>query len=97
MTAALAPAVLDVAAWRERSRAHEERVDVWLTPHLARRRRGERHPMADFLFTSRETQHAHEQPGCLHANMDLRMRNSGNFRSVGVSKRHEADNRGRSQ
>ncbi|MCX5069676.1 3-methyladenine DNA glycosylase [Micromonospora lupini] len=51
MTAALAPAVLDVAAWRERRRAHEERVDVWLTPHLARRRRGERHPVADFLFT----------------------------------------------
>ncbi|MEU4339012.1 3-methyladenine DNA glycosylase [Micromonospora lupini] len=51
MTAALAPAVLDVAAWRQRRRAHEERVDVWLTPHLARRRRGERHPVADFLFT----------------------------------------------
>ncbi|MFF0230453.1 3-methyladenine DNA glycosylase [Micromonospora sp. NPDC005254] len=51
MTAALAPAVLDVAAWRERRRAHEERVDGWLTPHLARRRRGERHPVADFLFT----------------------------------------------
>ncbi|GAA2184323.1 3-methyladenine DNA glycosylase [Micromonospora lupini] len=51
MTAALASAVLDVAAWRERRRAHEERVDVWLTPHLARRRRGERHPVADFLFT----------------------------------------------
>ncbi|MFG3557926.1 3-methyladenine DNA glycosylase [Micromonospora sp. NPDC047557] len=51
MTAALAPAVLDVAAWHERRRAHEERVDGWLTPHLARRRRGERHPVADFLFT----------------------------------------------
>lgn len=51
MTAALAPAVLDVAAWQARRRAHEERVDVWLTPHLARRRRGERHPVNDFLFT----------------------------------------------
>ncbi|SCE76496.1 hypothetical protein GA0070607_1279 [Micromonospora coriariae] len=51
MTAALAPAVLDVAAWQARRRAHEERVDAWLTPHLARRRRGERHPVADFLFT----------------------------------------------
>ncbi|MGC5289754.1 hypothetical protein [Micromonospora sp. DT231] len=47
MTAALAPAVLDVARWQARRRAHEERVDVWLTPHLARRRRGERHPVAD--------------------------------------------------
>lgn len=51
MTAALAPAVLDVAQWQARRRAHEERMDVWLTPHLARRRRGERHPVADFLFT----------------------------------------------
>ncbi|MFG1883434.1 3-methyladenine DNA glycosylase [Micromonospora sp. NPDC049102] len=51
MTAALAPAVLDVATWQARRRAHEERLDVWLTPHLARRRRGERHPVEDFLFT----------------------------------------------
>ncbi|MEU8298169.1 3-methyladenine DNA glycosylase [Micromonospora sp. NPDC048909] len=52
MTAALAPAtVLDAAEWRARQRAHEERVDAWLTPHLARRRRGEKHPVEDFLFT----------------------------------------------
>ncbi|MGQ5262201.1 3-methyladenine DNA glycosylase [Micromonospora sp. ZYX-F-536] len=51
MTAALAPAVLDVADWQARRQAHEERVDVWLAPHLARRHRGERHPVADFLFT----------------------------------------------
>ncbi|SCL29863.1 hypothetical protein GA0070616_3964 [Micromonospora nigra] len=50
MTAALA-AVLDATAWRARRRAHEERVDTWLAPHLARRRRGERHPVEDFLFT----------------------------------------------
>ncbi|MFI6265696.1 hypothetical protein [Micromonospora sp. NPDC051006] len=135
MTAALAPAtVLDAAQWQARQRAHEERVDAWLTPHLARRRRGETHPVEDFLFTyyshrpaqlrrwhpgagvelrgadptafgadyratddgilltpTRETQHAHEQPGCLHANMDLRKRNSGTSRRWGVCKRHEAD------
>ncbi|MER7332563.1 MULTISPECIES: 3-methyladenine DNA glycosylase [unclassified Micromonospora] len=52
MTAALAPtAVLDAARWRARRRAHEARVDAWLTPHLARRRRGEKHPVEDFLFT----------------------------------------------
>ncbi|MEU5945444.1 3-methyladenine DNA glycosylase [Micromonospora sp. NPDC047465] len=52
MTAALAPtAVLDAACWRARRRAHEERVDAWLTPHLARRRRGGKHPVEDFLFT----------------------------------------------
>lgn len=31
--------------------AHEKRVDVWIEPHLARRLRGERHPVHDFLFT----------------------------------------------
>ncbi|MFG3714170.1 3-methyladenine DNA glycosylase [Micromonospora sp. NPDC047730] len=52
MTAALAPtAVLDAARWRARRRAHEERVDAWLAPHLARRRRGGKHPVEDFLFT----------------------------------------------
>jgi hypothetical protein len=230
VTAALAPAVLDVATWQARRQAHEERLDAWLTPHLARRRRGERHPVEDFLFTyyshrpaqlrrwhpgagvelrdadpaefgrdyratsagvtldteavrgrrgesigwirsllgatagraphfgcfgmhewamvyrqtreelrhnawplrldpertaevveergvrcshfdayrfstpsarplnllnpTRETQHANEQPGCLHANMDLRKRNSGTSQRWGVCKRHEADNRG---
>ncbi|MER7420790.1 3-methyladenine DNA glycosylase [Micromonospora peucetia] len=52
MTAVLAPtAVLDAARWQARRRAHEERADAWLTPHLARRRRGGRHPVEDFLFT----------------------------------------------
>ncbi|SCL58744.1 3-methyladenine DNA glycosylase [Micromonospora chersina] len=52
MTAALAPAaVLDAADWQARRRAHEERVDAWLGPHLARRRSGVRHPVEDFLFT----------------------------------------------
>ncbi|GAA2707629.1 3-methyladenine DNA glycosylase [Micromonospora olivasterospora] len=52
MTAALAPAApLDVADWRARRRAHEERVDAWLAPHLARRRAGAKHPVEDFLFT----------------------------------------------
>jgi hypothetical protein len=52
VTAALAPtAALDAARWRARRREHEERVDAWLTPHLARRRRGEKHPVEDFLFT----------------------------------------------
>ncbi|MFI7079893.1 3-methyladenine DNA glycosylase [Micromonospora sp. NPDC049903] len=51
MTAALAPAVLDAADWQARRRAHEERVDGWLSGHLERRRRGEKHPVEDFLFT----------------------------------------------
>ncbi|WP_240941999.1 3-methyladenine DNA glycosylase [Planosporangium thailandense] len=31
--------------------AHEHRVDGWITPHLARRRAGVKHPVEDFLFT----------------------------------------------
>jgi hypothetical protein len=44
-------AVLDAATWRARRAAHEERVDRWITPHLARRRAGATHPVEDFLFT----------------------------------------------
>lgn len=53
MTAPLVPAtaVLDAPAWLARRRAHEERVDRWLVPHLARRRAGVKHPVEDFLFT----------------------------------------------
>ncbi|WP_320065148.1 3-methyladenine DNA glycosylase [Micromonospora sp. RTGN7] len=52
MTAAFAPAApLDLAHWKARRRAHEERADGWLTPHLARRRTGAKHPVEDFLFT----------------------------------------------
>lgn len=37
-------------AWRARARAHEERVDAWTAPHLARRKQGQKHPVEDFLF-----------------------------------------------
>jgi len=43
--------VLDEATWRARERAHAERVDAWTASHLDRRRRGERHPVWDFLWT----------------------------------------------
>ena len=39
------------ATWQARAAAHEERVDVWVQPHLERRRRRVAHPMHDFLFT----------------------------------------------
>ncbi|WP_246004939.1 3-methyladenine DNA glycosylase [Nocardioides marmorisolisilvae] len=42
---------LSRAEWSERARAHADRVDVWIQPHLARRLRGEKHPVHDFLFT----------------------------------------------
>ena len=42
---------LDRPTWQARSHAHAERVDTWVQPHLERRRRGQRHPVHDFLFT----------------------------------------------
>ena len=36
--------------WIPRAAAHERRVDAWVEPHLQRRRRGEKHPVEDFLF-----------------------------------------------
>src|SRR5262245_23071165 len=43
--------ILDEPAWRQRQRAHEERVRRWTDPHQARAARGEKHPVYDFLFT----------------------------------------------
>ena len=43
--------VLAREEWQARAAAHEARVDVWVQPHLERRRRGEVHPVHDFLFT----------------------------------------------
>jgi hypothetical protein len=43
--------ILDEATWTARRAAHEQRVDPWLAPHLARRRDGVAHPVEDFLFT----------------------------------------------
>jgi hypothetical protein len=42
---------LPVQAWTARSAAHEARIDRWAVPHQERRRRGEAHPVLDFLFT----------------------------------------------
>ena len=41
---------LDRATWQARAAVHAARVDVWVQPHLARRRAGEKHPVHDFLF-----------------------------------------------
>jgi len=43
--------LLPSADWQEQRRAHEERVDIWITPHRARASRREKHPVEDFLFT----------------------------------------------
>jgi hypothetical protein len=36
--------------WQPRRDAHQRRVDGWLAGHRERRGRGEKHPVADFLF-----------------------------------------------
>ncbi|WP_084130158.1 3-methyladenine DNA glycosylase [Demequina sp. NBRC 110055] len=46
----LAAAVLSPAAWREQSRAHEERADALTAGRRERAARGERHAIEDFLF-----------------------------------------------
>jgi hypothetical protein len=43
--------ILTRESWSARAAAHAERVDVWVQPHLARRRTGVKHPVHDFLFT----------------------------------------------
>jgi hypothetical protein len=49
--ATLTREVLDPPSWQARRAAHEERVDVWVQPHLERRRTRRAHPVEDFLFT----------------------------------------------
>lgn len=42
--------ILPEPIWRARQLAHEARVSAWTQPHSARARRGEKHPVYDFLF-----------------------------------------------
>lgn len=51
IVAPVPPTILEPNAWRARIAAHEARVNGWIGPHLQRRRRGEKHPVFDFLFT----------------------------------------------
>ncbi|GAA3442633.1 hypothetical protein GCM10018955_20710 [Planomonospora venezuelensis] len=42
---------MEPEVWRARAEAHRRRAEAWTAPHLARRARGETHPVEDFLFT----------------------------------------------
>lgn len=42
--------VLDEEQWRPRAEAHAARADAWTAGRLERARRGQRHPVDDFLF-----------------------------------------------
>lgn len=50
-TAAHAATVLSESDWNAREQRHAERVDRFVEPHRQRARRGEAHPVWDFLFT----------------------------------------------
>ena len=43
--------LLPAQEWSARAAAHDARVERWTAPHRERRRRGESHPVLDFLFT----------------------------------------------
>lgn len=43
--------ILPYDEWAPRAAAHAARVDIWLEPHLARRREQVKHPVLDFIFT----------------------------------------------
>jgi hypothetical protein len=45
-----APTVLAEADWLAQRAEHERRIRRWTDPHQARRARGEKHPVEDFLF-----------------------------------------------
>ena len=46
-----AATVLTADEWAARTAAHTHRLDRWIGPHRERRRRGETHPVHDFLFS----------------------------------------------
>ena len=43
--------MLDRPTWQARAAAHSARLAPYVEPHLARRRKGEKHPVHDFLFS----------------------------------------------
>jgi hypothetical protein len=45
------PSLLAADEWTALAGAHAARIDRWTAPHRERRRRGEAHPVLDFLFT----------------------------------------------
>lgn len=72
----LAPVVVPEDLWRLREQRHHDRVDLLTSDHLERRRRGEPHPVVDFLFTYYRTSVAtvrrwHPGPGVLLENAHL--------------------------
>lgn len=70
------PVVVPTPIWREWERRHTAAVDQLTTDHLDRRRRGEPHPVVDFLFTYYRPSVAsirrwHPGPGLLLENAHL--------------------------
>jgi hypothetical protein len=77
--------VLDADGWRARAAAHRHRVERWTVPHQQRRRRGEPHPVLDFLFTyyslrPRQLARWHPGPGVLLRDGDEYLAGAGYVR-----------------
>ncbi|MBT1018680.1 hypothetical protein KJY77_06000 [Canibacter sp. lx-72] len=51
MSAAKSVTVLEPKQWQARAASHQARADAFTRAHLARRARGIKHPIEDFLFT----------------------------------------------
>jgi len=72
--------VLEPSAWQTRRAVHERRVDALLAGHLARRARGEKHPVEDFLFTYysvRPSRLRRWHPGLPHLDVEAFMARRG--------------------
>ena len=70
------PVVVPEELWRLREQRHHDQVDLLTADHLERRRRGEPHPVVDFVFTYYRTSVAtirrwHPGPGVLLENAHL--------------------------
>ena len=72
--------VLDEPVWRARASAHRERMRRWTGPHRERRRRGEAHPVVDFLFTYYS--HRPAQLEQWHPGPDVALRDADEFLAI---------------
>jgi hypothetical protein len=77
--------VLDAPTWHARAAAHRTRMERWTLPHRERRRRGEAHPVLDFLFTYYS--HRPAQLEQWHPGPGTALRDAEAFLSVGHVRR----------
>jgi hypothetical protein len=72
--------ILEERVWRERARAHAERIDERVRIHLSRRRDHVAHPVEDFLFTYYS--HRPAQLRRWHPGFGIGLENGGEFATL---------------